>query len=163
MPGVFSRILLFITVHMKYSSRPGYSGKHSVCCHYSSLQKLRSSIFCTPIHKISYKLSFSYSFCHYPCHCIFIPLSTELQMYFTHFTNLFQLPVMQKLTQGCTAVDTELPDTGEKAQEYRDNRGQVQLTISKKSFKHRDHSNIFLKDNGSLVEYIYFSFPDDEN
>ncbi|KAK3886286.1 hypothetical protein Pcinc_009558 [Petrolisthes cinctipes] len=59
--------------------------------------------------------------------------------------------VVKKLTQGCTPVDTELPDTGEKAQEYRDNRGQVQLTVSKKAFKHRDHSNIFLKDNGSLV------------
>ncbi|KAG7173656.1 Inositol polyphosphate-5-phosphatase A-like [Homarus americanus] len=58
---------------------------------------------------------------------------------------------VQKLTQGCTVVDTELPDSGEKAQEFRDNKGKAQLTISKKSFKHFDHQNIFLKDNGSWL------------
>lgn len=59
--------------------------------------------------------------------------------------------VVQKLTHGCTVVDTELPDSGEKAQEFKDNKGKVQLSISKKSFKHCDHHTIFVKDNGSWL------------
>ncbi|XP_069937797.1 inositol polyphosphate-5-phosphatase A isoform X1 [Cherax quadricarinatus] len=59
--------------------------------------------------------------------------------------------VVQKLTQDCTAVEAELPDTGEKAQEFRDNEGKVLLTISKKAFRHYEHQTIFVKDNGSWL------------
>ncbi|XP_045606791.1 uncharacterized protein 5PtaseI isoform X2 [Procambarus clarkii] len=59
--------------------------------------------------------------------------------------------VVEKLTQGCTVVDTELPNSSEKAQEFLDNKGTVQLVVSKKSFKHCDHHSIFLKENGSWL------------
>ncbi|XP_042857060.1 inositol polyphosphate-5-phosphatase A-like isoform X3 [Penaeus japonicus] len=60
--------------------------------------------------------------------------------------------VVQKLTNGCTPEDAELPNTGEKAKEYKDNKGKVQLTISKKTFRHSEHDTMFLKDNGSLLK-----------
>ncbi|XP_069981634.1 uncharacterized protein 5PtaseI isoform X3 [Penaeus vannamei] len=60
--------------------------------------------------------------------------------------------VVQKLTNGCTPEDAELPNTGEKAKEYKDNKGKLQLTISKKTFRHSEHDTIFLKDNGSLLK-----------
>lgn len=60
--------------------------------------------------------------------------------------------VVQKLTNGCTPEDAELPNTGEKAKEYKDNKGKVQLIISKKTFRHSEHDTIFLKDNGSLLK-----------
>lgn len=65
-----------------------------------------------------------------------------------------QFSLSQKLTQGCTSTDAELPDSGEKAQEFKDNKGKVQLSVSKKTFKHPDHQNMFLKDNGSWVSFL---------
>ncbi|XP_064094083.1 uncharacterized protein LOC135206655 [Macrobrachium nipponense] len=59
--------------------------------------------------------------------------------------------VVQKLTNGCTPGDCELPNSGEKAKEFKDNKGKVQLTISKKAFIHCDHQTIFVKDNGSWL------------
>ncbi|KAK7067199.1 Type I inositol 1,4,5-trisphosphate 5-phosphatase [Halocaridina rubra] len=59
--------------------------------------------------------------------------------------------VVQKLINGCTPEDCEMPDSGEKAKAYKDNKGNVQLTISKKAFKHYDHQTIFVKDNGNWV------------
>lgn len=55
-------------------------------------------------------------------------------------------------------VDAELPDTSEKAQNFTDNKGQVLLTVSKKTFKHREHQSVFLKENGSWVSYLFHFF-----
>lgn len=59
--------------------------------------------------------------------------------------------VVKKISDGCTIVDAELPDTNEKAQNFQDGKGQVRLTVSKKTFKHEDHHNVFLKDNGNWL------------
>ena len=50
-------------------------------------------------------------------------------------------------------VDVELPDTNEKAQNFKDDKGQVRLTVSKKTFRHQAHQNVFLKDNGNWVSH----------
>ncbi|KAG0725424.1 Type I inositol 1,4,5-trisphosphate 5-phosphatase [Chionoecetes opilio] len=58
--------------------------------------------------------------------------------------------VVKKISEGCTMVDGDLPDTNEKAQNFQDAKGQVRLTVSKKAFKHHQHQTVFLKDNGNM-------------